>query len=173
MHDGYSDGPVVGISEPGAQNYASGGNRFAARLVRAPLDALLSQRSIEVFQTAARGVRNPYGLTTDPAGRLWFTDNGASNVPDAISAGDEVNLFNPGAVPPGAADDATPYYGFPLALSGNPPDRCTKPMVGLPNSPRQRELPGPMGRFSTVNMDVILVCTGWGGRAMVSLSRNG
>ncbi len=134
IHDGYSDGPVVGIGEAGAQNYASGGNRFAARLVRAPLDALLSQRSIETFQTAARGVRNPYGLTTDPAGRLWFTDNGATNVPDAISAGDEVNVFSPDATPAGAPDDSTPYYGFPLALSGNIPDWYTKPVVTLPNS---------------------------------------
>ena len=102
--------------------------------MRAPLDALLSQRSINVFQTAARGLRNPYGLTADPAGRLWFTDNGATNVPDSVSAGDEVNLFNPSAVAPGTPDDATPYYGFPLALNGNPPDWYTKPIVALPNS---------------------------------------
>ncbi len=134
IHDGYSDGPVVGIGEAGAQAYVSGGNRFAARLVRAPLDALLSQRSIETFQTALRGVRNPYGLTTDPAGQLWFTDNGASNVPDAISAGDEVNLFNPNTTAPGTPDDATPYYGFPLALSGSTPDWYTSPIISMPNS---------------------------------------
>ena len=134
IHDGYSDGPVVGMDEAGAQNYASGGNRVAARLVRAPLDALLSQRSIDAFQTAARGIRNPYGLTADPAGRLWFTDNGATNVPDSVSAGDEVDLFNPGAVAPGTPDDSTPYYGFPLALNGNPPDWYSKPVVALPNS---------------------------------------
>jgi len=134
VHDGYSDGPVVGISEQAAQAYVSGGNPTAARLMRAPLDALLGQRSINVFQTAARGLRNPYGLTADPAGRLWFTDNGATNVPDSVSAGDEVNLFNPSAVAPGTPDDATPYYGFPLALNGNPPDWYTKPIVALPNS---------------------------------------
>ncbi|MCX6046011.1 MAG: PQQ-dependent sugar dehydrogenase [Chloroflexi bacterium] len=134
IHDGYSDGPVVGIGEAAAQAYASGGNRFAARLVRAPLDALLSQRSIETFQTAVRGVRNPYGLTVDPSGQLWFTDNGASNVPDAISAGDEVNLFNPNTTVPGTPDDATPYYGFPLALSGSTPDWYTSPIITMPNS---------------------------------------
>lgn len=132
--DGYSDGPIVGISEAGAQSIVAGGNRFAARLVRAPLDVLLSQRSIEAFQTAARGLRNPYGLAADPAGRLWITDNGATNVPDTISAGDEVNVFNPAAVPPGTDEDATPYYGFPLALSGSPPDWYTKPVIDLPNA---------------------------------------
>ncbi|RIK29382.1 MAG: hypothetical protein DCC55_38060, partial [Chloroflexi bacterium] len=132
--DGYSDGPIEGIGEAGAQNVVSGGNRLAARLVRAPLDALLAQRSSNVFETAARGIRNPYGLTTDPSGRLWFTDNGATNVPDHISAGDEVNLFDPRSVPPGTPEDATPYYGFPLALSGASPDWYTAPVVALPNS---------------------------------------
>jgi hypothetical protein len=132
--DGYSDGPIVGISEAGAQNVVSGGNRFAARLVRAPLDALISQRSIEVFQTAARGLRNPYGLTVDGAGRLWFTDNGATNVPENVSAGDEVNVFDPRLTPPGTTEDATPYYGFPLALTSAPPDWYTAPVVDLPNT---------------------------------------
>lgn len=132
--DGYSDGPIVGIPESAAQSVVSGGNRFAARLVRAPLDALWGQRSIEVFQTAARGLRNPYGLTVDPSGRLWFTDNGATNVPDNVSAGDEVNLFDPNTVPPGTAEEATPYYGFPLALTGASPDWYSPPAVALPNT---------------------------------------
>jgi glucose/arabinose dehydrogenase len=132
--DGYSDGPIVGISEAGAQSIVSGGNRFAARLVRAPVDALISQRSIEVFQTAARGLRNPYGLTVDSSGRLWFTDNGATNVPDNVSAGDEVNVFDPRLTPSGTAEDATPYYGFPLAITGAPPDWYTAPVVALPNT---------------------------------------
>jgi hypothetical protein len=132
--DGYSDGPIVGIGEAGAQNVVSGGNRFAARIVRAPLDALLSRRSIEVFQTVARGVRNPYGLTVDGSGRLWFTDNGATNVPDDVSAGDEVNLLDPRGVAPGTAEDATPYYGFPLALTATPPEWYTPPVVALPNT---------------------------------------
>ena len=120
VRDGYVEGPIVGVGEAGAQDIVSGGNPFAARIVRAPLDALLSQRSIGAFSTAARGVRNPYGITADPAGRIWFTDNGATNVPDEISAGDEVNLLDPGHHRRG--DEATPYYGFPLALSGPPPD---------------------------------------------------
>jgi hypothetical protein len=133
--DGYSEGPIeMAVGEAGAMNIVSGGNRFAARIVRAPLDALLSQRSITVFQTVARGVRNPYGLTTDGAGRLWFTDNGATNVPDAISAGDEVNVLDPRTVAPGMGEEATPYYGFPLALNGSPPDWYTNPVVALPNT---------------------------------------
>jgi hypothetical protein len=132
--DGYSDGPIEGIGEAGAQNVVSGGNRLAARLVRAPLDALVAQRSSSLFETAARGIRNPYGLTADPSGRLWFTDNGATNVPDHISAGDEVNLFDPRTVPPGTPEDGTPYFGFPLALNGAPPEWYTAPVVDLPNS---------------------------------------
>jgi hypothetical protein len=133
--DGYSDGPIVGIGEAGAQNVVSAGNRFAARIVRAPLDVLVSQRSIEAFQTVARGVRNPYGLAVDPSGRIWFTDNGATNVPDNVSAGDEVNLLDARTVAPGTAEDATPYFGFPLALTANPaPDWYRSPVVALPNT---------------------------------------
>lgn len=130
--DGYSDGPIVGIGEAGAQQVVSGGNALAARIVRAPTDRLLSERSSAAFSTAARGVRNPYGITVDPSGRLWFTDNGATNLPEDISAGDEVNLLNPGAI--GGSEDATPYYGFPLALNGSPPDWYTKPVVTLANT---------------------------------------
>jgi hypothetical protein len=132
IRDGYVEGPVVGVGEAGAQQIVSGGNPYAARIVRAPLDALLGSRSIGAFSTAGRGVRNPYGITRDPSGRIWFTDNGATNVPDEISAGDEVNLLNPGAV--GGGEDAAPYYGFPLALNGSPPDWYTEPVVALPNS---------------------------------------
>jgi hypothetical protein len=132
--DGYSDGPIENIPEGAAQNVVSGGNGFAARLVRAPLDQLLGQHSITAFQTAARGLRNPYGLTADPAGRLWFTDNGATNVPENVSAGDEVDLFDPRTAPPGTGEEATPYYGFPLALTGNPPDWYTEPVLALPNT---------------------------------------
>lgn len=130
--DGYSDGPIVGIGEEGAQQIVSGGNPWAARIVRAPLSTLVTERSINAFSTAARGVRNPYGITADPAGRIWFTDNGATNLPDNISAGDEVNVLNPGAI--GGGEGATPYYGFPLALSGNPPDWYAKPALVLPNT---------------------------------------
>lgn len=134
VHDGYSDGPIQGVGEQGAIDIVSGGNHYAARLVRAPLDQLISQHSITVFQTAARGLRNPYGLAVDPSGRLWFTDNGATNVPEHVSAGDEVNLFDPRTVSAGTAEDATPYFGFPLALTENPPDWYSKPVVALPNT---------------------------------------
>jgi hypothetical protein len=132
--DGYSDGPIVGIGEAGAQNVVSGGNRMAARIVRAPLDALLAARSSNLFETVARGVRNPYGITVDGSGRLWFTDNGATNVPDNVSAGDEVDLLDPRSVAPGTPEDSTPYYGFPLALTESPPDWYAPPVVVLPNT---------------------------------------
>jgi len=132
MRDGYVEGPIVGVGEAGAQDIVSAGSPYAARIVRAPLDALLGQRSIGAFSTAARGVRNPYGITSDPAGRIWFTDNGATNVPDEISAGDEVNMLNPGAI--GGDEGSTPYFGFPLALSGAPPDWYSKPVAALVNS---------------------------------------
>ena len=133
VRDGYSDGPVVGMAEAGAQDLVSGGNRFAARLLRAPLDRLLNEYSIEVFETAARGLRNPYGLTADPSGRLWFTDNGATNVPENVSAGDEVDLFDPNSTPPGTPEESTPYYGFPLALT-SPQPWYTQPVVDLFNT---------------------------------------
>ncbi|HAJ35859.1 MAG TPA: hypothetical protein DCL15_09210, partial [Chloroflexi bacterium] len=132
VRDGYVEGPIVGVGEDGAQQIVSGGNPYAARIVRAPLGELLSQRSIAAFSTAARGVRNPYGITADPSGRIWFTDNGATNVPDEISAGDEVNLLDPGAI--GGSEGETPYYGFPLALNGAPPDWYTAPVATLVNS---------------------------------------
>ncbi len=116
MRDGYVEGPIVGVGEAGAQAIVSDGSPFAARILRAPLGELLSSRTIGAFSTAARGVRNPYGITADPSGRIWFTDNGATNVPDEVSAGDEVNLLEPGAI--GGSEESTPYYGFPLALSG-------------------------------------------------------
>ena len=133
VRDGYSDGPIEGIGEAGAQDVVSGGNRFAARLLRAPLDRLINEFSINVFETAARGLRNPYGVAVDPSGRIWFTDNGATNVPENVSAGDEVNAFDPGATPPGTPEDATPYYGFPLALT-SPQSWYTGPVVDLFNT---------------------------------------
>ncbi len=133
VRDGYSDGPIVGMAEAGALNVVTGGNRFAARLLRAPIDRLLSEYKIEVFETAARGLRNPYGLTTDPAGRLWFTDNGATNVPENVSAGDEVNVFDPSSTPPGTPEESTPYYGFPLALT-SPQPWYSLPVVDLLNT---------------------------------------
>ena len=132
VRDGYVEGPIVGVGEAGAQDIVSGGNPYAARIVRAPCNAPLSQKSIGAFSPAVRGVRNPYGITADPSGRIWFTDNGATNVPDEIAAGDEVNVIDPGTI---TGDDATsPYYGFPLALSGSPPDWYTKPVLTLVNS---------------------------------------
>jgi glucose/arabinose dehydrogenase len=132
VRDGFVEGPITGVGEAGAQDIVSGGNPFAARIVRAPLDALLSQKTIGVFSTAGRGVRNPYGITADPAGRIWFTDNGATNVPDEISAGDEVNVLDPGSVT--GDEGSSPYYGFPLALSGPTPDWYAGPALTLVNS---------------------------------------
>lgn len=133
VRDGYSDGPIVGMSEAGALDVVTGGNRFASRLLRAPIDRLLNEYKIEVFETAARGLRNPYGLTADPAGRLWFTDNGATNVPENVSAGDEVNLFDPSSTSPGTPEESTPYYGFPLAIT-SPQPWYSLPVVDLLNT---------------------------------------
>lgn len=133
VRDGWSDGPLENISEGAAQDLVSGGSRLAARIMRAPLDQLLSERSINNFQTAARGVRNPYGITRSPDGRIWFTDNGATNVPEGISAGDELNVFEPGSVPGGIDEGSTPYYGFPLALTGANPGWRT-PVIAMPNT---------------------------------------
>jgi hypothetical protein len=132
VRDGFVEGPIVGVGEAGAQDIVSGGNPFAARIVRAPLDALLSRKTIGVFSTAGRGVRNPYGITADPAGRIWFTDNGATNVPDDINAGDEVNVIESGSIT--GDDGSAPYYGFPLALSGPTPDWYAAPALNLVNS---------------------------------------
>ena len=132
MRDGYVEGPIVDVGEAGAQAIVSDGSPFAARILRAPLGELLSSRTIGAFSTAARGVRNPYGIAADPSGRIWFTDNGATNVPDEVSAGDEVNLLEPGAI--GGSEESTPYYGFPLALSGPVPDWYSSPVVALVNS---------------------------------------
>ncbi|RME65423.1 MAG: hypothetical protein D6790_01860 [Caldilineae bacterium] len=142
VRDGYSDGLIApGDGEIPAEtlsvNIAGGGNPYAARLVRARVDRLVTERSISVFQTAARGLRNPYGLTSDPFGRLWFTDNGATNVPGDYTAGDEVNVFDPAALSPQAAagdESATPYYGFPMALAGIHKDWWTDPVLPLPNT---------------------------------------
>ncbi len=142
VRDGYSDGIIVLHdgelpAETVATNVAAGGNPFAARIVRARLDRLLAERSIGVFQTAARGVRNPYGIAVDPFGRIWFTDNGATNVPGDFNAGDEVDLLDPRTLSAAAnAGDvnATPFYGFPLVLGGVNKDWWTAPVLVLPNS---------------------------------------
>lgn len=141
VRDGYSDGLIaVGDGDVPAESLATsiaGGNPFGSRIVRAQIDRLVSERSISVFQTAARGVRNPYGLTADPSGRLWFTDNGATNVPGDRTAGDEVNFFDPGSLSGAAAagdESATPYYGFPLALAGIQKEWYTAPVLPLLNT---------------------------------------
>lgn len=142
VRDGFSDGlinPGGGDvpAETQAVDIASGGNAYASRLVRTPIDRLLSQRSIGAFQVAARGFRNPYGVTADPFGRIWVTDNGATNVGEEYLAGDEVNLFDPGSLSAEAAagnQSATPFYGFPLALTGTSKDWWTGPVVPLLNT---------------------------------------
>ncbi len=142
VRDGYSDGIIVLgdgdlPAETLATNVAAGGNPFAARIVRARLDRLLAERSIGVFQTAARGVRNSYGIAVDPFGRIWFTDNGATNVPGDFNAGDEVDLLDPRTLSAAANEgdvNATPYYGFPMALGGVNKDWWTAPVLTLSNS---------------------------------------
>lgn len=141
VRDGYSDGLIaVGDGDVPAESLATsiaGGNPFGSRIVRAQLARLVSERNIGVFQTAARGVRNPYGLTADPSGRLWFTDNGATNVPGDRTAGDEVNFFDPNTLSAAAAagdESATPYYGFPLVLTGMQKEWWTAPVLPLFNT---------------------------------------
>jgi glucose/arabinose dehydrogenase len=129
--DGYSDGPIADMDEASAQAIVSGGNPWAARIVRAPIDSLLAGQSTGAFSTAGRGVRNPYGIAVDPAGRVWFTDNGATNLPEDVSAGDEVDMLDPVAV--GAGEDGAPYYGFPLALT-QPEEWYADPALVLPNT---------------------------------------
>ncbi len=137
VRDGYSDGIVNPGDETIALDMVTGGNKLAARVVRAPVDQLVARRTTAVFQTAARGFRNPYGLAKDPYGRLWVTDNGATNMPGDYSAGDEVNLFEPAKLSGAAAagdETATPFYGFPIALAGNPPGWYTPPVLPLYNA---------------------------------------
>lgn len=134
IRDGWSDGPIQGMAEDGAMHVVTGGNPWASRIVRVPLDVLLRDRNIGDFQTAARGWRNPYGMTRGPDGRLWITDNGATNVPDEISAGDEVNVFDPRTVAPGTPDGNTPYFGFPLSLTNGNPGWYVEPALALPNA---------------------------------------
>lgn len=138
VRDGYSDGiinPGDGDvpAETQAVNIAGGGNGYAARLVRASLNTLLSARNISAFETAARGFRNPYGIAADPYGRIWVTDNGATNVGAEYFAGDEVNLFDPSALS-GGGEASTPFYGFPLALSDTSKEWWTKPVLPLLNT---------------------------------------
>lgn len=139
VRDGYSDGTIVPSdgelpAETLATFVAAGGNRFSARIVRARLEQLLAERTLAVFQTAARGVRNPYGIATDPLGRIWFTDNGATNVPGTFGAGDEVNILDPRTVAVTGDENATPYYGFPMTLGGVNQDWWSEPVLPLPNS---------------------------------------
>jgi hypothetical protein len=142
VRDGYSDGIIAPgdgdvPAETLAVNIAGGGNSFATRLVRARIDRLLTERHIGVFQTAARGFRNPYGIASDPFGRIWVTDNGATNVGEEYFAGDEVNLVDPRALSAEAAagnESATPFYGFPIILSGTAKDWWTPPVLPLLNT---------------------------------------
>ena len=142
VRDGYYEGPIMGISEQGAQDVVSGGNPWAARIVRAPIDQLLSTRNINTFTSAARGVRNPYGITADPSGRLWWTDNGATNVPEGVRAGDEVDVLNPASV--GGGEAGAPYYGFPLAIM-EPQPWYVNPVVSLTNTAAPTGITWAMG----------------------------
>lgn len=142
VRDGYSDGTIVPAdgelpAETLATFVAAGGNRFSARIVRARLEQLLAERTLAVFQTVARGVRNPYGIATDTLGRVWFTDNGATNVPGTFGAGDEVNLLDPRRLSAAAVagdENDTPFYGFPMTLGGAHKEWWSEPVLPLPNS---------------------------------------
>lgn len=146
VRDGYSDGTIVPAdgdlpAETLATFVAAGGNRFSARIVRARLEQLLAERTLAVFQTVARGVRNPYGIATDPWGRVWFTDNGATNVPGTFGAGDEVNLLDPRRLSAAYSrydvagdENDTPFYGFPMTLGGAHKEWWSEPVLPLPNS---------------------------------------
>ncbi len=134
VRDGFSDGVIDPMPEAAALSVVTGGNGYASRLVRAPVDRLLSERSIGAFQTAARGFRNPYGIAADPAGRIWVTDNGATNVPEGMSAGDEVNVVDVNGIADTGDESGTPYYGFPLTLNGMQPDWYSYPVVALENT---------------------------------------
>lgn len=142
VRDGYSDGTIVPAdgdlpAETLATFVAAGGNRFSARIVRARLEQLLAERTLAVFQTVARGVRNPYGIATDPFGRIWFTDNGATNVPGTFGAGDEVNLLDPRRLSAAAVagdENDTPFYGFPMTLGGAHKEWWSEPVLPLSNS---------------------------------------
>ena len=134
VRDGFSDGVIDPMPEAAALSVVTGGNGYASRLVRAPVDRLLSEKSIGAFQTAARGFRNPYGIAADPAGRIWVTDNGATNVPEGTSAGDEVNVVDVNSVAATGDESGTPFYGFPLTLNGMRPDWYSYPVVDLENT---------------------------------------
>jgi hypothetical protein len=132
VRDGYVEGPIVGVGEEGAQQIVSGGNPYAARIVRAPLGNLLSQRTIAAFSTAARGVRNPYGITARP-GRAHLVHRQRRH---QRAGRDQRRRRSERARSRRhrRRRGRTPYYGFPLALSGAPPDWYTAPVVGLVNS---------------------------------------
>ncbi|HRJ42074.1 MAG: PQQ-dependent sugar dehydrogenase [Caldilineaceae bacterium] len=138
VRDGYSDGLIApGDGDVPAESLATsiaGGNPYGSRIVRARVERLVAERNISAFQTAARGVRNPYGLTADPQGRLWFTDNGATNVPGDTTAGDEVNFLDPNSLAAAGDESATPYYGFPLALANIQKDWWSGPVLPLLNT---------------------------------------
>lgn len=167
VRDGYYEGPMVGISEQGAQEIVSGGNPWAARIVRAPISELLSVRNITAFTTAARGVRNPYGITVDPSGRIWWTDNGATNVPEGVRAGDEVDVLE--AANAGGGEAGSPYYGFPLAIM-EPQPWFVPPVVNLVNTAAPTGITWAMGTifFSQYGRDPGLYRLGESGGTVVA-----
>ncbi len=68
-------------------------------------------------QMYARGLRNPYALAFDAAGKLYATDNGDETIP--VPDGDELNRIEPGA-----------DYGYPYFFGVPPPWSSTRtPLV--------------------------------------------
>lgn len=134
MYDGYVDAPLGSsdlVDEQRVQNIVANNNPYAARIIRAPLKRLQIERSIDVFSTVAIGVRNPYGITSDPDDRIWFTDNGASGIIHEFKAGDEVNLLETKTL---HMDSPLLHYGFPLMLYNLFPKQYVPPIISLQNS---------------------------------------
>lgn len=85
---------------------------FSATVMRVNPDGT----GLEVF---ARGLRNPYGIAFDPAGKLWANDNGA----DDPVATDKLYLVEPGG-----------YYGFAVKDQPKGPVRAPVALYGDHNS---------------------------------------
>ena len=87
------------------------------------LVSIANASTTPVSTVAAKGLRNPLGLTFDDSGSLWLSEMGPGG-------GDEINLMTPGS-----------DYGWPLTSPGAPYDRSS-----WPEDPN--ELPAPFLDFS-------------------------
>lgn len=130
--DGASDGKIEITTEESGQNLASGKNPLGARILRVSVDSLKQRRGVDGFEVVATGVRNPYDMAVDPAGNVWFSENGATGIEDEYLAGDEINIIDKSAL----LDSGTtpPSFGFPLTLYGYLPKSYIPPAIPLRNS---------------------------------------